>query len=474
MVTSRAIPTESSSGSINEKTHTSTVSSKSEEQPLLRTINPSLLEKSADRPAPKTKFSFEAPFARQTKPLAFQDIDPRKERNKKVDVLIRAKELGIKIWQVDKFDRIITLLNGDEDERPSRHEHNIRSKPNAVTALKVERKNELSHLLKDEKLNGPVDREPVGEIVMFKGPYIYVHDIQEKYKPIMVREYAKVENREDGAWPHFRSVSAGKCPFVEEISTDQREREMERIREEEKQAQISKIKARPADAPRTRAAAAVEAIQMRPPQAARQVNPLVDNYQRANMGFQRPQHLPVNGSRAQDVLGKAPVPAKGLKHFPAGNGPGFYGGEPVASGLQQSNVTSAIRSQVISSTAAVPGAKSGLSKEVHELKRKVLERNSGPSLNEIIRKNIPAKDQSANRPVVETRQAAQRAQEKNKQRRLGNIEEEETSGAEDPKQQAGLVKERLVKAMKLPRREMKSGYCENCRDKFDDFEVVSR
>ena len=338
----------------------------------------------------------------------------------------------------------------------------------------MERKNDLSHLLKDEKRNGPVDREPVGEIVMFKGPYIYVHDIHEKYKPIMVREYAKVENREDGAWPHFRSVSAGKCPFIEEVSTDRRERERERVREEEKQAQINKIKARPADAPRTRAAAAVESIQMQPPQATRQVNPLLDNPQRANMGFQRPQHLPANGSRAQDVLGKAPVPAKGLKHFPAGDGPGFYGGEPTASGLQQSNVTSAIRSQVMSSTAAAPGTKSGLSKEVHELKRKVLERNTGPSLNEVIRKNIPAKAQSANKPVVETCQAVQRVQGKPGQKRLGNIEEEETSsGEENPKQRVGSVKEQFLKAMKLERKEMKPGYCENCRDKFDDFEDVS-
>ena len=364
-------------------------------------------------------------------------------------------------------------MNDDEDEQPSRHENSVRGKPGTIAAPKVERKTDLSHLLKDEKLNGPVDREPVGEIVMFKGPYIYVHDIHEKYKPIMVREYAKVENREDGAWPHFRSVSAGKCPFVEEVSTDRREREKERIQEEERRSRINEIKARPADAPRTRAAAAVETIQMQPPQATRQVNPLLDNPQRANMAFQRPPHLPANGSRAQDVLGKAPIPAKGLKHFPAGDGPGFYGGEPTASGLQQSNVTSAIRSQVISSTAAVPGAKSGLSKEVHELKRKVLERNTGPSLNEIIRKNIPAKDQPANRPAVETRQATQRIQEKLGQRRLGNIEEEETSGEEDPQQQAASVKERFSRAVKLERKELKSGYCENCRDKFDDFDDVS-
>src|SRR5262249_11294280 len=58
--------------------------------------------------------------------------------------------------------------------------------------------------------------------------------------------------------------------------------------------------------------------------------------------------------------------------------PRFAGGEPVASGVQPSNVTSAIKSQVISSTAAVPGAKAGPSKELNALKRKVLERNNMP------------------------------------------------------------------------------------------------
>ena len=478
IVTSRAIPTEGSTGAANEKIIPSSVSARAQEPPQVRTINPSLLDKSSERPAPKGKFTFEAPVSRQTKPLSFQDIDPRKERNgKRVDVLVKAKEMGVKIWQLEKFDRIITLLNGDDGERTSRHEHNTRGKPNAVAAPKVERKNDLSHLLKDEKLNGPVDREPTGDIVMFKGPYIYVHDIHEKYKPIMVREYPKVENREDGAWPHFRSVSAGKCPFVEEVSHDKREREKlekERVREEERQAQINKIKARPVDAPRTRAAAAVESIKMKPPQTTRQASALAEIPQRANMGLQKPQNLPANGSRAQDVLGKAPIPAKGLKHFPAGDGPGFYGGEPTASGLQQSNVTSAIRSQMISSTAAVPGAKAGWSKEVHELKRKVLERNSGPTLNELARKSMPNKDQPANRTVTETCQATQKIQEKRGQRRLVNIEEEETSsGEEEPKQQTVSVKDRLLKAMKLERKDPKPGYCENCRDKFDDFDDVS-
>ncbi|KAK1076618.1 Cdc7p-Dbf4p kinase complex regulatory subunit, partial [Friedmanniomyces endolithicus] len=64
--------------------------------------------------------------------------------------------------------------------------------------------------------------------------------------------------------------------------------------------------------------------------------------------------------------------------------PRMIGGEPVASGLQHSNVTSAIRSQYISSAAissTAPGAnhRIGDSKEVSALKRKVLER--GASVN---------------------------------------------------------------------------------------------
>src|SRR5437763_16551427 len=53
------------------------------------------------------------------------------------------------------------------------------------------------------------------------------------------------------------------------------------------------------------------------------------------------------------------------------------GYEPLASGIQQSNVTSAIRSQLVSSNARVPGHRAGISKDMHSLKRKVLDKASG-------------------------------------------------------------------------------------------------
>ncbi|KAL2070616.1 hypothetical protein VTL71DRAFT_13642 [Oculimacula yallundae] len=70
--------------------------------------------------------------------------------------------------------------------------------------------------LEEERDNEP--KVANNDTTLFKGTYIYVHDIDEKERPIMIREYAAVANKEDGDWPQFRSVSSGKCPFVKEVN----------------------------------------------------------------------------------------------------------------------------------------------------------------------------------------------------------------------------------------------------------------
>ena len=133
-------------------------------------------------------------------------------------------------------------------------------------------------------------------------------------------------------------------------------------------------------------------------------------------------------------------------------------------------MTSAIQSQMISSAAAT-GLKATTSKEVNELKRKVLERThtgslSIGSISSSHQVNALAGAFKNARAPAPQRAAKSRAQEK-----LGGIQEEVDPYADD------LAAERAAHAAarkkKAAKREPKPGYCENCHDKYDDFEDVS-
>lgn len=178
--------------------------------------------------------------------------------------------------------------------------------------------------------------------------------------------------------------------------------------------------------------------------------------------------------------------------------------EPAASGVQPSNVTSAIRSQMISSTAAGMGAKAATSKEVHELKRKVLENNihgalagaGGSNRSTTSSHYAPGSLLEAKlKGVIDTKEVGQEKMVGTQGSRGGNNSRYERGRGEDG---IGLDKSGTVrggrqsaatgglskKAIPTPvgsaavkekekKRDPKPGYCENCRDKFDDFDEVS-
>jgi regulatory subunit for Cdc7p protein kinase len=305
------------------------------------------------------------------------------------------------------------------------------------------------------------------DLTHFKGPFIYIHDIDEKQKPIMVREYAKVAHKEDGDWPQFRSVANGKCPFVEEVDYSRREAEREKEllhlqRQQEKEKMM---------VPRTRAA--TEAVRMQPPKPVNNKRALAEMDDGSNrVTVSTKQNNPFN-PRENSARTDAEPSSRGQNAFVSRAGQGrLFGGEPVASGVQPSNITSAIRSQMISSTAAQPGAKAGTSKEVHGLQRKVLEKNSGGpasygGLTSSHRMTdisaAAAREESNNRP------AKRKGQDK-----LALIEEDvDPSEAEENARRAEATRRaKAVQQRKLEKRDPKPGYCENCQDKFEDFEEV--
>jgi regulatory subunit for Cdc7p protein kinase len=378
--------------------------------------------------------------------------------------------MGMKIWAAEKLQRILVHMFDDS----ASHGHNTRGNNTPMTAGRV-REEDLSQVLRNEKHNGPADRDPSAlakDLVLFKGPFIYIHDMDGKTRPTMVREYPKVARRQDGAWPQFRSATVGKCPFVEDhVSKKELEREREREREKER-AMALQLEREAQQTPRTRSITAVETVQMDPPRrksprkALREVSNISNG---------------PNVNLATASLSKPIDPLKVERHIafpPAIEAPSFgfirpthmhFAREPAASGMQQSNLTSAIRSNMISSTAAAPGAKAGTSKEVHELKRKVLERsNTGswsvgsmPSSHRMT--DLAGHLKNARAP------APQRAAKSKAQEKLGGIQEENHLSEEE------LAAERAANApsrKRTTKKDPKPGYCENCRDKYDDFDEV--
>jgi regulatory subunit for Cdc7p protein kinase len=376
----------------------------------------------------------------------------------------------MKIWATEKLERMmITMFDTDTGVHIT-HGHNTRSiatQNDATTVPRSNREADLSQLLRNERINGPSDRDPtvaMKEMVIFKGPFIYIHDIDEKQKPIMVREYAKVPHKEDGDWPQFRSVSNGRCPFIEEIDDDRRDAQREMAKQQ-------KLRERETSVVPTSRAAAGEAMRMEPPKLSKDTGPLAHIENSMNRGT-------VTVATKQPTLFEMVPPKMELEHSSKGSQNAFVsragtgrmvGGEPVASGVQPSNITSAIRSQMISSTAAAPGAKAGTSKEVHGLQRKVLERNSGSatfaqtSSHRMTDFHTVVKEDPTSRGITQ----------RNKAKLDLIVEDVSHAETQEARRIEANRKAKPVEKKKVEKPHGKLGYCENCMETFANFNEVN-
>jgi regulatory subunit for Cdc7p protein kinase len=363
--------------------------------------------------------------------------------------LYKAKDLGMKIWPVDKLQRMMdAMFNTATGEEVSQHS----TRHGAAAPQTRGRPADLQKLLENEKLN---DRDYVAsqDMIPLRGYYIYVHDMDEATRPVMVREYSKVTKKEDGKWPQFRISGTGKCPFVEDRDHARRQQQ------EEQEAQ--RIRKAAVAVPRTRAATAMEEKR-----ALGENNNLARRPSAPSLPVKAEGGKPLDASNmvpTKRATGDSMPPMFGSAQASLRSLPRFIGGEPIASGLQQSNITSAIRSQMISSTSAAPGARAGQSKEVNQLKRKVLE------------KNVPsANTNSGQSSVMNDMRAAlngdftqpSRASKRKAQESLGYIREDSIEEERQARKAA------VIRRKKTVEKELKPGYCENCREKFADFDEV--
>lgn len=447
VVTTRSIPP--------ERTSTSPDETKYEAAPA-KSVQPSSLTQDPRR----TTSLLDATLQRRSQHAAASvqpSIENRRPTAQSSDILTKARALGIKIWALEKLHRVLdTILDADAGD------NDVESRP-AATGTRTASRNthdaDLEQLLRHEKVNGPTDRDmtvATQDMTTLRGYYIYIHDMDEKSKPVMVRDYPKTASKEEGKWPQFRLSAAGRCPFVEDPAhtkrlqqqgkastqsfnnTTQRttrggtltapsqlvERDANLRRSPRKQAQPKQESGKPLDPPKAPASLQQSSTDLMPP-----------------------------------FFGSAQANLRGP--------PRMVGGEPVASGIQRSNVTSAIRSQAISSaaissTAPGHGMRAGDSKEMLSLKRKVFASKGQP---------MPTSYANDVRGAINNDDSGPppRAAKRKAQETLGVVVEGDEAAGQQARSKVAAPKRK-----KVVEKEAKPGYCENCRDKFDDFDDVSR
>lgn len=397
--------------------------------------------------------------------------------------------MKMKIWPFEKLEKMLNLLLDPEsdDEEPQ----NQRKRP-TVLVKKQQALDEadLQQLLKNEKtMHG--GQMLWSDVVPFRGYYVYVHDVEEKNRPVMVREFPRPRENEEGSWPQLHSVAIPRCPFFVEPSSkhDETERQEEAVVQVEKPAGGSKTRAASASHEVAKARAAQP--DQRPlhsalEQQSRHMNvPPQPLPPQARM-FEPP---PLKHTGSNTTTDSLPAHLTNRFHFQGIPRPGS-GREPLASGLQQSNQTSAIRSQAISSTAANPVARFGSkSREMHELQRRAVEqRRSNLSVNSVPSSFINDVRAAINNDPTSvpgrgpTRHIHAKPLTKIYEDETQSDEEEQSSSQNhqpQPQQQAQAHRQKQAKQplakkkRKEVLREPKPGYCENCRDKYEDFNEVS-
>lgn len=128
----------------------------------------------------------------------FDEMGPPVSAN---DILVKAKNFGIKVWSFDKFKTVMSGLKG---------EHTVDSKkqPN------------LSQMLAKEKVYGTQERDPKAARTDYhyfsrNSIYLLVEDATAEHRPIMAQEWRKpAREDEEVPWPVLYGELEGRCPFT--------------------------------------------------------------------------------------------------------------------------------------------------------------------------------------------------------------------------------------------------------------------
>ncbi|KAI1174354.1 Dfp1/Him1, central region-domain-containing protein [Nemania sp. FL0916] len=457
VVTSRSIPAEDATTRNNGDVMVADKAATQSQQEQTETINPSLLTRNPNV-SPKRRIFDTELRARMHKIPPQPNGHVLGTQKKAADILIRARDMNKKIWSIDKVFRILSLLLEGDAVRGAemaygRQKISLAKQPESREAGD----RNLLQLLQKERTNGPAPAD--GEMVYFKGPYIFVYDVEEKQKPIMAREYNKVADRSKGEWPQFQTAALGRCPFIEDSDV----REARKAKEAAKEAAAREAQKKAQAKADNREIIAegrpkLQAPKMAPPKPITGKRTLGE----MELGHNRQSSVPtVDGPSRSQSFGRENMDFS-RKAFTSHAATGrVHGGEPVASGVQPSKMTSAIRSQMVSSTAITPGVVTGISKEIHCLQRQVLKWPSAAA----------SQDQSSRHPIQPSfreensiKHPPTLGRASSRKLELVGDSNKENEGSENRRPVARAARKKQQEA------ELKPGYCENCAEKYADFD----
>lgn len=133
----------------------------------------------------------------------FEECGPPVPSN---DILVKARDLGIKVWTYEKFRTVVASLVGQEATAPTAGDE--KKQPN------------LSQMLEREKVQSALERDPLVARDNFhyfakSSVYILIEDATMEHRPIMVQEWRKpVHEGEEVPWPVLYGELEGRCPFT--------------------------------------------------------------------------------------------------------------------------------------------------------------------------------------------------------------------------------------------------------------------
>ncbi|KAF3925961.1 hypothetical protein ABW20_dc0106704 [Dactylellina cionopaga] len=366
------------------------------------------------------------------------------------DILVVARLHNLKIWSTEKIERMIATLNerieddmlSPEKMLPSKLKQLDRANGRKPTDEPRREEAGLEKLLREERHRAPQSSSSK-DMYIFKGPYVMVGDATGRHKPFIVREFQTVRQPENGDWPQFRSNREGRCPFVFDSDTkraymkEEAEKEAEaKAKQKEKEKEAARLKAKTMMEPPPRnqsLKAKTSSLKEGPTTKTVERKPLncIENKVDRDLATAAAATAVKKTEGRLDKLRE--VQRARQNHLVV------TGYEPVASGLNAVGPTSAVVSQAISSNTATVGPKAGTSRDVHRLSRRVFEKTTG---------GIRQTNTTTTLQVVD----------------------EEVHAVEAKAERKSLKRTRSQMVAKEVKKVPVAGYCENCRDKYDDFE----
>lgn len=125
---------------------------------------------------------------------------------------------NLKFWKYDKVFRF--LANLGETTSP-------------IVSVPSVQKQQLHSLLNNEKLHGPSDRDPSAkrdDYNYFKYNYFFVYDLRQKTRPIAIREWKAKDKSDKKPWPHIYNSTYGRSLFQPDPADSNLPRKLERRR----------------------------------------------------------------------------------------------------------------------------------------------------------------------------------------------------------------------------------------------------